>query len=511
MKLIPLSAVSPTASYYCTWTNQGNWHTPENVYMTALDMRDRIGSEFLFGDDGVLNAHPKCIRGDLLVVLDDGWDVPHGTDHSGENDTTACFGSMCFDGEKFPEVDGLSPSDRLVKISKHIRDMGYAGLGLWVPSSFFEEDPSVDRADMLRNAEEFWTERGKWCAKADIKYLKVDWGYHGRDVEYRKTMTDAVKKQSPNTLIEHIIGIFDMPYDPEPDVQDTPQYRDFQALGRRTLAVSDVFRTYDVVDGFSTATTVMRVVKFFDGEIAMDASLLGLINVEDEVLVAASLGFAMGIMRHRNSPNYLEVAGAARWQRIAPPFRAESGQLIWSDELLYESKFFDSDPSLWPYVGQKTIKQYAPARVARCVPLPEVKTSDEENTPFVLCSKNPVSGAYSVASLSRTAHGKIKYRTTADIAVLEAEIDAPVGIFGSFGSLTINFVGSIDGKKVYLQNLYCADEAVDEASDITDSVRIDGCSITLDGKMLEKFAEETSKATPCEKNTSENAFVLKIV
>lgn len=493
-------------SYYCTWSNQGNWNFPADVPGTAQYMRDRINSDFLFAADGVLLAHPADIRRDMLVVLDDGWDVAKGTSPNG-NGSAALFGSMIVDAGKFPEYEALSPCDRLAALSERIRALGYAGLGLWVPSNYFEEDPSADRAAFLQKAKEFWTERGAWCAKADIRYLKVDWGFHGRDVEYRRVMTEAVKGQSPNTLIEHIIGIFDMPYDPGLEVQNSAPYRDFQVLGHNTFAVADVFRTYDVVDTLASATTLMRVVKFFEEPFEVPAPLAGIINVEDEVVLAAALGMSMGIMRNTNNPCYLETVSALRWQRTAPPFRAVGGQLQASEELLCDRYFFDSDPEAWPYVGQKTIEQYAPARVSRCAPLPTVKADDEEHTPFVLCSKNPDTGAYSVAALSRTAPGRIKYRAPADVTIMGVGLDAPVGIFGSYRTLSIAFESTLGEKRVYLQNLL-SDK--DVPIDVTDHAHIEGNVLTLDGAFLEAFAAEALAETPVKPDKSENALMLKL-
>ena len=500
-------AYRPVFNYYCTWSNQGNWNIPADAPGTAQYMRDRMGHDFLFAADGVLSAHPTDIRRDMLVVLDDGWDVAPDTSPNG-NGSAALFDSMIVDAEKFPEYEALSPCDRLVALSARIRALGYAGLGLWVPSNYFEEEPTADRATLLQKAKEFWTERGAWCAKADIRYLKVDWGFHGRDVEYRRIMTEAVKSQSPNTLIEHIIGIFDMPYDPGLDVQSSAPYRDFQALGHNTFAVADVFRTYDVVDTLASATTLMRVVKFFEEPFEVPSPLAGIINVEDEVVLAAALGMSMGIMRNTNAPCYLETVGALRWQRIAPPFRAASGQLQVSEELLCDRYFFDSDPEAWPYVGQKTIEQYAPARVSRCAPLPTVIADDEEHTPFVLCSKNPDTGAYSVAALSRVAPGRIKYRAPAAVTIMGAALDAPVGIFGSYRTLNIEFDRPIGEKRVLLQSLLCDK---DVSIDVTDHAHIEGKVLTLDGAFLETFAAEALTEPPVHQDKSENALMLKLV
>ena len=145
-------------NYYCTWTSQKTWNcsvTPDAI--TAQDMRDRLGSEFLFGEKGVLNFHPECIRQDMLVVLDDGWDVANGVTHEKDSDN-ASFGSLIPDAGKFPEIAGLAPYERLKALSQKVKELGYAGLGLWVPSNYFGEDVSEDYEERLKKAGAFWEE-----------------------------------------------------------------------------------------------------------------------------------------------------------------------------------------------------------------------------------------------------------------------------------------------------------------------------------------------------------------
>ena len=484
------------ANYYCTWKAQGAWRT-QNSH-SAQEMRDRIDADFLFGADGVLPALPEEVRSELIVVLDDGWDVARGTLHESNSDCGR-FGSLIPDGGKFPALAALEPQERLRALSEQVKALGYAGLGLWVPANYYQEDPSASREARLRGAADFWTERGKWCAYADIRYLKVDWGWHGRDIEYRELMTETVKKYSPGTLMEHVVGVFDMPYDPAPEVQNAPAFRDFQELARRTAAVSDVYRTYDVVDTLATATTLMRVAAFFDGTLTAKDGLLGLVNVEDEVLIGAALGMTVGVMRYAGQPRFNEVIKALRWQKLAPPFRAESGQLVCSKELLCDRFFFDTAPEVWPYVGQKTIAQYAPARMARCAPLAEVSALSEEQTPFVLTSRNPLTGAYTVAALPRTAPGRYKYRADAEITVREVHTASPLGVFGSFGLLRAFFDKSLAGKRVLARDLL-----TDAVQDITPQVRCEDCTLLLDGAAAKTF-------TPAQNgDESEAAFVLTV-
>lgn len=478
MNLIPKKSTNVTYNYYCTFNSQGVWGVDKKI-ASIIEIRSRINSEFLFGKDGVLEAHDEIIRGDILVLLDDGWDVPPGTEHNEKN--CGLFGSMIVDDEKFPEFAELNPYDRMKSLSEKIKSMGYAGLALWVPANHYGERCDDSEEKYMKDGEKFWTERAKMCAYADVKYLKVDWGYHGRNVAYRKIITDKMREFSPNTMIEHVIGIFDQPYDPYPEVQNGEEFSKFMQLAKDTVKISDFYRTYDVLEELSEATTLMRIAKLIDVKAESDILYTGIINVEDNPVIAAALGMTMGIMRHKNKPRYYDVVNSLIWQRIAPPFKFEPSDFKYSENMICDSYKFNGNPNEWPYLGNETIEQYAPAVMSVNAPLADVKC-DEGCIPFVLNSRNKITDAYTVAVLEINKDNE-KYIPLADISVCGATADAPVGFFGKVKSLTINFDRKIDGAKLYLQHM--ADE---EATDITDCVKIKENSAVIPGNILKAAA-----------------------
>ena len=125
MNLIPDKSPA-TGSYWCTWDTQWNVLKERLPAGSPIPTRDAMNEEFLFGSEGVLNRF-EGMRGDMIVVLDDGWDVPYGAADS------RLFGSLAADPERFPSLHG-TPAERLRQLSDRVRALGYRGLGLWVPA-----------------------------------------------------------------------------------------------------------------------------------------------------------------------------------------------------------------------------------------------------------------------------------------------------------------------------------------------------------------------------------------
>lgn len=84
MKLLAAHAVSnpDTANYWCTWLSQAWFARPEDAPATEseagrllVQMRKRLDEDFLFGSLGLATKCFQGIRSDLIIVLDDGWDV----------------------------------------------------------------------------------------------------------------------------------------------------------------------------------------------------------------------------------------------------------------------------------------------------------------------------------------------------------------------------------------------------------------------------------------------------
>lgn len=492
MNLIPSSAPSPVSHYLCTWNAQLQWQNPQGRHDgyddVAVFMRDRFCMPFLFGRDGLLTAVPQAMRGDMLALLDDGWDVPRGTTHHG-NAGTERFGSLLIDGEKFPELAHLPPADRLKALSDRVKEMGFAGLGLWVPSSHFGEDVEKSWDERRADGKAYWEEKAPMLAYADVRYIKVDWGFHGRDVVYRKAMTDAMRKFSPQTLVEHVIGVYRGPYDLPPEVLDAdPAFRDFMDVGRQTVAVSDVYRTYDVVEEFKHATTLARLAYLFDGAFTTDPASAGLVNVEDSPLIAAGLCMSLGMMTLPTSPDVRDFEKAMRFSRIAPPFRLDANDRHVSEKWLTDRYHFHKNKAEWPHIGDEILTQKAPAVLSRGTALPAVSAPDDDRTPFVLASAHP-NGALAVCSIDRTGENGT-YACPASVACSGAKIESPVGVFGAYKSLRIRFDGDLSGTRIFAQNLLA-----DEAVDVTDRIGREGDTLVLSGELLREIGSTGEKET----------------
>ncbi len=533
MNLIPKAPQGTVYNYYCTFSDQLSWKNPEKKtdgLEEVIFMRNRCSIDFFFGKDGILTAIPEEARKDILALLDDGWDVPMNTDHHGDEGCEK-FGSFFLYDEKYPELAHLSMEDRLKYISDKVKELGYAGLGLWIPANCFEEDRTWDRAKCFQEMERILTEKAKMCAYADIKYLKVDWGWHGRDVGFRQGMTNIFKKYCPDIIMEHVIGIFGPAYDCDPEEQVKKPYLDFLDIGRQTLMIGDAYRTYDVTAEFNYCTTLMRIAKLMNPEFRTAPEYAGIINVEDNPVIAAALGMAFGSMSNVDKPLFNDSLKAARFQRLAPAFRLDEGQHrkegdghfspafglgdgqnLFSKDLFYDWYHYHKDPTVWPYIGDEVLHQYAPTKLSRNAPLAEVIPDEKGEAPFVLTSVNPITGAFAVATVARCMDDGF-YFPQADVRADGALADKPVGVFGHFRSLSLHFDRPITGMKVYAQDL-----AKDEAIDITDRVTIgggkymlpdaviEGNVLTLDGKLIDELGKNDDPA-----DESAPALVLSLV
>ena len=109
--------------------------------------------------------------------------------------------------------------------------------------------------------------------------------------------------------------------------------------------------------------------------------------------------------------------------------------------------------------------------------------------------------AYTVASLPRTAENKYKYRVPAKVTVKDAEISAPIGIFGTFEKLNIQFTENLNNIRVFARNML----SEESFSDITNEVSYSRDTLTIDGKLLEKTAAKRNGG-----DLSENAVIIKL-
>lgn len=468
MNFIPKTS-TPCGDYLCTWELQEN--TAHILGLTGTkcsDQRDALDGNTLFGDTNYFHIVPREYRSGLYLVIDDGWDVPYGT----PNEKGQPFGSCDPDKDKWQYGD--TAVERLKGIVERVKALGYAGLGIWVATRTYYED---ERPVSFEEAKEYWSERARQSHEAGVSYWKIDWGYHC-DVPYRTMMTEVLREYAPEIIVEHA---FCQP--PFSQMGDIERRRGETA---KILPVSDVFRLYDVSKPFEDSSMLCRAdealssaSKRMPSNTLLDT--MGLLNGEVCAYVCASLGLTAGIMHYGGNDEAM-----LRWHRIAPPFSVYDAEYKRSDETLTDSMYFDRKPLWWINVAGQYLEEKAPAVMARGCELPKV-TPLSGLKPFVCASRNPKSGAYSIATFNRTVDPNSDIIALADIELKVAETDALVGAFGYFGSLTLIYPEDISGKRIYVEDLLADIDNPDAAVDVTDEVTMNGSSVTLDGRLLRRY------------------------
>ena len=495
MNLIPQKA-GTTPSYYCTWEAQNNVKKRTNDPNPAKFEGDQgaqlarasLNDELLFGENGLALQYDK-IRGDLYFVLDDGWDVPYGVNPATQKQD---FGSLLLNEERFPSCDG-TPAERLAKMNDRMKALGWKGVGLWVASQ--AQGEMGDNRLSKKQSIEYWTQRLKWCHQANIGYWKVDWGLHCHCLEFRQMLTNLAKQICPGLIIEHCRCM-------KPVNENAGRFDNWGEVtdnALKTFRFSDAFRSYDVTIPLSAATTLDRLAVLLQAPV--DNGALGIINGEDELYVGAALGCAIGVMRSkldRGEKRLDEATRAARWQRFAPAFGAGICKTNISMEIGTDTWHFKPGDTWASELIGTTVSQCAPMVIARGLDLPHFYDTSGD-TPYVIAARNP-SGATSIATIRRTFADGI--RTPGCKIQLNAGASGnPIGIFGYYKELTINFDDTISAKKIYAQDL-----AGEAAQDITSLVMVDNNRLVISGKLITKIGLENATSG----DLSEPGLVLVI-
>ena len=488
MDIIREFAVTPEKilNYWCTWTTQSTIkhnRTFKKLYTNGVT-RDSLCEEFLFGELNTLDMMPREVRGELIALLDDGWDVPYGAGQAHRWN----FGSFELNPDRFPSFHG-TPAKRLKEISDRVKALGWYGLGLWQAVQMCTDD---GRAYTLDEARAFWRERLSWCAYADVKYLKLDWGRDCQNAEFRRMIRDEAAVIAPDMIIEQANprDCLDLRY----AERDGAAY----ALTKQRIAdylpLGDTFRVYDATWHFLHTTLISRTAEALEIAAARGDTPNPVLNVEDGVYIGAVLGCSMGIMRcypcevdpandcyHIIETPTNPVIRALKFQRIAPPFGIAGSENHVSAEILHDSYYFPkTDNPGWPKISDQLVVQDCSAAIARGLPLPTVGHAAYGEKPVVLCAKNPRTGVSSVYSAPRTIGGSCCYSVRADITVHGCDAAKPVGIFGHYQSLTLEFDADMTGRRIFGQDLL-----TDEAEELTDRVTITGNSVTLAGELID--------------------------
>lgn len=469
---LPKSLVPDTPSkapdYFCTWNIQGY----ATSYQGSDRMRADMNEQSLFGTgqyEGWVNFFPK-IREDLYFVMDDSWDIPQDVNTK----TNPYLGMAELDTTRFPSFTG-APKERLKQLTDKIKSYGWKGAGGWICAQEAEVDPRY------KDIEAYWTAKLQATNYAGFDYWKVDWGSHSRDGQWRKTLTDLGKTLAPNLWMEH-------------------------ALAKGCIAYSDVYRTYDIENIIAVPVTLQRIAE----QLAYQAqpSYRGIINCEDEPYIAAALGCAIGVMRHpfagnlpdgrqdhafppvgRNLKTRIdEVVRAVRWHRIAEPFGVNADARV-DSVALTDNWVLQADETYVRRAIGENIVEKAPARISRNMPLPQVTGLHGTEQPYVLASRYP-NGAVAVATIERTLGRQCLLKPETVTLSLEQPY-APIGIFGDYESLVLEYKDNIPSGQV---SILAQDLAADQATDITGRVKVEGNRLTIPGSLIREIG--LSAATP---------------
>lgn len=460
-------------NYFCTWETQnyvfGQGAPSLDVSLLEGDdgysrAKEAFTENQVFGPHGWAKTFYAKIRTDLYFLMDDGY-------YSGDSS------SMELDVRKFPSFTGM-PAERLTRLNAALRKQGWRGLALWsrnTPNTIDKIKPLLD-----------------WSKTAGVNYWKID----GGDWDY--AVARLKHTVYPGLTLEHVS-------------REGPFNGDWAKDGRfgtqgwnsnrvSVLRNTDVFRTYDVSSLLSAPTTLDRVAQILNGA-QEHPEATALINCEDEVYIAAALGCTMGVMRFPlvglrpgndadvffAGPRQVkrrmdEVVRAVRWQRIAAPYGAGQGYVKLDDAVLNDDWVFQRGETWDVSVLGKDVRQGAPARVARNLPLPTVTASGER--PFVVAGRFP-NGAVAVCTLERTLKNRAWFMPPADVSVEAGDAMGPFGVFGHFRSLTIHFHRKLSQVRVLGQDL-----AGHRALDVTRRIRIAGDTIVIPGSLIDKIGTQ---------------------
>jgi hypothetical protein len=487
--LIP-STPSAAPNYWCTWAAQNYVYGDNSPHVDIAVLEGEAGGktaheelneELVFGPEGwATKLFPK-FREDLYLLFDDGW---------------AEGGSATFllDTRKFPSFSG-DPEGKLKRLNAAVLSHGWRGAALWCRKT---PGGSADVPLVVRSQ------------RAGIQYWKIDIG----DTKFN---VDAIRNQLGAPLVtEHVHG--EPPFNGDWHKDGRFEAQAWNSARVQIVRQSDVYRTYDTNCILSIPTTLDRVSQLLNATQG-HSEVRGLLNVEDEVYIAAVLGCTMGVLRQplsglrpdgdvdlfftgprQTKKRMDEVGRALHWHRIAAPYRAGLGFVRLDEEILTDSwKFKQGETWYIESIGQ-IVNQGAPARMSRNIELPQVKIADEK--PFVVAGRFP-NGAVAVVSQGRTSAEKGWFTPRADVTLKVGEGSGPFGIFGHFNAVKLEFIKPLRGARILGQDLL----GFGRAADITSRVEIRGRELVLPGRVIEEVGLSDGTAG----DLSDPAMVLQIV
>ena len=481
--LVP-TAPATAANYWCTWYAQNYWQQRggEITDFKAINnpnAREELTYHHLYNEkEGwVANYLPRG-RSDFFFLIDHGWQTKQKSERTVPG--AKPFFSLQIDPRDFEEYADAAPEEALRLFNEEIISRGWRGLGIWVRGTVTEEA-----------ARTFV----KWSKHAGVLYWKIDGGgtQHFHSFKIKQEIY-------PELQLEYITGCGPLNGNEWPVQDSYPSVYAKPGHFLKVLQNSDTFRTYDAAPILVTTTTIRRV-----HDILMhtrnDPRYISILNVQDDSQVAAGLGCLIASKRH---PNYMErtykgedfhhqirgkrmiqkrmneIERFGRWQRIAPAFAAGVGSYASSTrELIDAYPHTKADTWFKPAYG-KIVYQSAPAIMARNIPLPQVLSDGDP--PYVMASAYP-NGPVAIATEGRVKPEDQWYHPRAKIQVQIKDPAQPIGIFGHYRELILEFAQPLQGvKKVWAQDLLA-----EQATDIKNKVTIKGNTLTIPGELIDKI------------------------
>jgi len=508
--LVP-EAPGTSPGYWCTWGAQGGAASTSKE-AAAFGLTGHAGSalvlteRLVFHDPGYAGYAFAPIRKDLFIVYDVGWDVPAraNTDNSRWK---GMLGSLIVADDKFPSCTG-TPVERLTKLNALTRAAGWRGAGLWVHAQpaddLLETNDSRDK-----RVEAYFRDRLEWSKEAGIRYWKVDYGRFCADPAFRAMLSRLAEEINPGMWIENArnggpLNDEDCPWDTK-NVRHTGRFRAWDdgrilAASVNQAAFSNVFRAYDLSYKLGQTTMLGRIAEIL-AECSGRPAVKCILNCESEPVIGAVLGCSIGIMLTpgRDGKGELPYVRAIRWQRIAPALAAGATVNRLDPAYLDDTWTFGKGTDWVDWLDGREVKQAAPARVARDLPLPEVRCAGEP--PFVVATRFP-GGAVAVGALHRTSSARGAYVPRAEVTIDIGDGKSPVGIFGRYKSVVLRTTQALPKDcRIMAQDL-----AADEAADITGRVKVRGRTVTVPGELVDKIGCATNPAG----DLSEPGMVLAI-
>ena len=487
--LVP-EAFATAPNYWCTWYAQNYWQQrggeiDDFEAINNPNAREELNYDNVFdAKEGWATKYLPRGRSDYFFLIDHGWQTKEASKRI--RGATEFF-SLQMDLYDFYQFTDGDPAESMRMFSEAITGKGWRGLGIWT------------RGNVSKAAAREFVE---WSRQAGVEYWKIDGGGTKKFYSYK------IKQEVyPELRLEYITGSGG-PLNPGWEVPGQPEYPSvYEEGGSRQKAMlnvlrnTDVFRTYDAAPLLVSTTTMRRTHDILKQTQQQPDKYIATLNLQDDPQVAAGLGCLISSKRH---PNYMErtykgedmhhqirgkrmiqrrmneIERFGRWQRIAPAFAAGEGVYVFSDYDLVDSYPHTERDTWFKDCYGKVVYQSAPAIMARNMPLPKV-TADGD-APYVMASVYP-NGPMAIATEGRVRPDNQWFEPRAIITVQVQDAKQPIGVFGRYEQLLLEFADSLEGVK----HVWGQDLLGDQATDIIGEVQIQGNTMTLSGALIDRI------------------------